>query len=139
MSSRDDVLNTEDVNEMSGFTAVRDELETVGVLLERDEVRAREVVTLGIERAQKTGGYYCPVMEEGRERKETIPVHWVTRITETNRVRSPFIAYGNEASLGHIYGNAALSGGAQGGSPEFSLEIRDLEPNDFAMLAICLV
>ncbi|KAJ6513659.1 hypothetical protein C8R47DRAFT_1206964 [Mycena vitilis] len=35
-------------------------------------------------------------------------VHWVTGITKRNRVRSSYVAYGNEASVKHFYGNAAL-------------------------------
>jgi hypothetical protein len=37
-----------------------------------------------------------------------VPVHWVTRVTELHRVGSSYLAYGNEPSLGHMYGNAAL-------------------------------
>ncbi|KAF8167057.1 hypothetical protein K438DRAFT_2064776 [Mycena galopus ATCC 62051] len=37
-----------------------------------------------------------------------IPVHWVTKITNFNRVGSSYIAYGNDASIQHVYGNAAL-------------------------------
>ncbi|KAJ7722025.1 hypothetical protein B0H16DRAFT_1666280 [Mycena metata] len=40
--------------------------------------------------------------------KHKVAVEWVTRITETNRVRLQYLAYGNEASIEHVYGNAAL-------------------------------
>ncbi|KAJ7291340.1 hypothetical protein C8J57DRAFT_1491833 [Mycena rebaudengoi] len=39
---------------------------------------------------------------------EEVLVHWVTRIMELNHVGSSYLAYGNEPSLGHVYGNAAL-------------------------------
>ncbi|KAJ7211620.1 hypothetical protein GGX14DRAFT_623193 [Mycena pura] len=35
-------------------------------------------------------------------------VHWVTDCTSLNEVDSTFIHYGNEASMGHVYGTAAL-------------------------------
>ncbi|KAF7359634.1 Fe2OG dioxygenase domain-containing protein [Mycena venus] len=37
-----------------------------------------------------------------------VPMHWVTRITEKNKVGSAYMAYGNNVSLEHVYGNAAL-------------------------------
>ncbi|KAJ7654028.1 hypothetical protein DFH06DRAFT_1093051 [Mycena polygramma] len=54
----------------------------------------------------------CMDMETAIERMGVVlddtDVHWVTRITDLNRVQSSYMAYGNESSLGHIYGNAAL-------------------------------
>ncbi|KAJ7898892.1 hypothetical protein B0H14DRAFT_2556948 [Mycena olivaceomarginata] len=51
---------------------------------------------------------YWPAQEPKQESVESAPVHWVTKITELNRVCSHYIRYGNDASMGHIYGNAAL-------------------------------
>lgn len=37
-----------------------------------------------------------------------MPVYWVTYIGNLNSVALGYVAHGNEASLEHIYGNAAL-------------------------------
>ncbi|KAF7300601.1 Fe2OG dioxygenase domain-containing protein [Mycena chlorophos] len=39
---------------------------------------------------------------------ERTSLHWVTKLTKINRAASAYIAYGNEASLDHYYGDAAL-------------------------------
>lgn len=35
-------------------------------------------------------------------------IHWMTPLTETNEIESPYISYGNEACLAHLYGNLSL-------------------------------
>ncbi|KAJ7061837.1 hypothetical protein C8F01DRAFT_1252621 [Mycena amicta] len=39
---------------------------------------------------------------------ERTPVYWVTKLGRGNLAESAYVAMGNEASLGHSYGNAAL-------------------------------
>ncbi|KAJ6463623.1 hypothetical protein C8R47DRAFT_1326981 [Mycena vitilis] len=46
--------------------------------------------------------------EEEPSASNALPVYWVTRITKINRVGSSYVAYGNEPSIAHAYGNAAL-------------------------------
>ncbi|KAJ7016550.1 hypothetical protein C8F04DRAFT_1406883 [Mycena alexandri] len=75
----DDVLNTAEINEGYDMDLTQ-EIARIGMVLEnRNDVG-----------------------------KNAVAVGWVTKITDTNRVRSEYLAYGNEASIGHIYGNAAL-------------------------------
>ncbi|KAJ7876936.1 hypothetical protein B0H14DRAFT_3436396 [Mycena olivaceomarginata] len=76
----DGPIHTEDVH--AGFMDLLDEIEKMGVIIERGEERTLEL----------------------RERAGW----WHDEITEHTRVHSTYIAYGNDASIGHIYGNAAL-------------------------------
>jgi hypothetical protein len=100
----DDVLNTEDVNE-SYDMILRDEIEKMGVILERGEQRTQELK----KKAGRRGGYpFDDEEEEDKPAPSAVAVHWVTTITEINRVRSAYMAYGNDASIQHVYGNAAL-------------------------------
>ncbi|KAJ7034207.1 hypothetical protein C8F04DRAFT_1260216 [Mycena alexandri] len=78
----DDVLNTAQINEEYD-TDLTQEIARMGMVLDRREGRTQEL-------------------------KEKHKKKWVTKITDTNRVRSEYLAYGNEASIGYIYGNAAL-------------------------------
>jgi len=79
----DDVLNTEDVNQQY-HTNLRHEMEQMGILIQTEEERMR---------------YEDPDAAE---------VRWVTDILDINEVSSSYIRYGNDASIGHVYGNAAL-------------------------------
>ncbi|KAJ7129169.1 hypothetical protein C8R44DRAFT_872468 [Mycena epipterygia] len=102
----DDVLNMEDFNEKD--REITDELERRGVILERGEARVRDLEAMdreNLERGYARGRRYW---EENGNPDGAVAVHWVTRITELNRVGSQYIAYGNEPTLGRVYGNAAL-------------------------------
>ncbi|KAJ7093353.1 hypothetical protein B0H15DRAFT_971757 [Mycena belliarum] len=80
------------------------EVEKGGIILERGEERVAYLKA-------KRGRYYSEDGDEENDQEvssKAVAVHWVTQITELNRVGSPYMAYGNEASLEHIYGNAAL-------------------------------
>ncbi|KAJ7211618.1 hypothetical protein GGX14DRAFT_448890 [Mycena pura] len=50
------------------------------------------------------------VEDDNASDSETTAVHWVTDRDRTsqNQVDSAYVFYGNEASIGHVYGNAAL-------------------------------
>ncbi|KAJ7495383.1 hypothetical protein FB451DRAFT_1550818 [Mycena latifolia] len=102
----DDVLNTEDVNESYDMN-LYEEIERMGLIVERPAERAAEL------RKPRPSYYPEPVEGEdegtrGAEGKPVVPLHWVTKITQLNRVGSQYLAYGNEASIKHVYGNAAL-------------------------------
>ncbi|KAJ7852462.1 hypothetical protein B0H14DRAFT_2580873 [Mycena olivaceomarginata] len=88
--------------------ALQAEIEEVGTILERDEEREKDVRERNAQRAIKIGRPYWPSQEPKQESVESAPVHWVTKITELNRVCSHYIRYGNDASMGHVYGIAAL-------------------------------
>jgi hypothetical protein len=62
-------------------------------------------------------GYY----EEESEEEDIISLEWVTRPTAINRASSQYIAYGNEASVERIYGDAC-----------FIVEIDDLQGRGLA-------
>ncbi|KAJ6509853.1 hypothetical protein DFH09DRAFT_1435381 [Mycena vulgaris] len=91
----DHVLNTEDVDE--AHMSLETEIEKRGAIICRTEERVEYLKEKGMNKVYADW-----------DSPEAIPVHWVTRITELNRVGSLFMAYGNEPSLGHVYGNAAL-------------------------------
>ncbi|KAJ7892301.1 hypothetical protein B0H14DRAFT_2687088 [Mycena olivaceomarginata] len=103
----DDVLNTDHVYNYEGGE-LQAEIEKMGTILERDEEREKDVRERNAQRAIKIGRPYWPAQEPKQESVESAPVHWVTKITELNRVCSHYIRYGNDASMGHVYGNAAL-------------------------------
>ncbi|KAJ7478448.1 hypothetical protein FB451DRAFT_1338761 [Mycena latifolia] len=90
----DDVLNTEDIERM-------------GLIVQRPAERAAELC--------KPRPSYHPEPAEGEdegtrgaEGKPAVPLHWVTKITQLNRVGSQYLAYENDASIQHVYGNAGL-------------------------------
>ncbi|KAJ7093269.1 hypothetical protein B0H15DRAFT_947410 [Mycena belliarum] len=83
----------------SGENYATHETEVVGHAVLADDV-------LNTERVNEESGVELYAVLEARA--PTVPLHWVTKITEKNRVGSSCIAYGNEASLAHVYGNAAL-------------------------------
>lgn len=114
----DDVLNTEHVDESNEMSTIKEEVEVMGMLVQRRPERTQEL-------KEKLAAYQKNVLrspfDEYKEQKEAaldekhqravghaIPVHWVTKITDLNRVGSSYLAYGNQASLAHVYGNAAL-------------------------------
>ncbi|KAJ7818867.1 hypothetical protein B0H14DRAFT_3738559 [Mycena olivaceomarginata] len=103
----DDVLNTEDVNE-SYDMSLHAAIEGMGVILQRREQRTQELE----EKAGRAGeGWYYNEDKDEEEEKplhDAVEVHWVTKITELNRVSSTYVTYGNDASHQHVYGNAAL-------------------------------
>ncbi|KAJ7446577.1 hypothetical protein FB451DRAFT_1055059, partial [Mycena latifolia] len=90
----DNVLDTENVNEECGVP-LEDEIEKRGVVLARGEERVAH-----LEEQEMPRGWWEP--------SEAVEVHWVTRLTELNRVGGTYIAYGNDASIEHVYGSAAL-------------------------------
>ncbi|KAJ7315757.1 hypothetical protein DFH08DRAFT_790188 [Mycena albidolilacea] len=92
----DGPIHTEDVH--AGFMDLLDEIEKMGVVIERGEERTLEL-------REQAGWWHDEVP---RRVHDPVPVHWVTKITEHTRVHSTYIAYGNDASIGHVYGNAAL-------------------------------
>ncbi|KAJ7138616.1 hypothetical protein C8R46DRAFT_1137377 [Mycena filopes] len=90
----DDVLNTAHLDQED----LHEEIARNGVVLHRGAERLEEL------RATRDQDYEeAPVEDEHK-----VAIQWVTKITETNRVPSQYVAYGNEASIEHIYGNAAL-------------------------------
>ncbi|KAJ6463616.1 hypothetical protein C8R47DRAFT_1026618 [Mycena vitilis] len=102
----DKVLNTEDVYD-EGDGELREAIRREGVVLQRDAERVKEVA--------RGKDDYDMEDEDSEEdepaastRGKAVPVHWVTKITQLNRVGSTYVAYGNEASIAHAYGNAAL-------------------------------
>ncbi|KAJ7661116.1 hypothetical protein B0H14DRAFT_3077413, partial [Mycena olivaceomarginata] len=100
----DDVLNTEDVNE-SYDMSLQAAIESMGVILQRGEQRTQELK----EKAGRVGeSWDYDEDEEEKPLRDAVEVHWVTKITELNRVSSTYVAYGNDASIQHVYGNAAL-------------------------------
>ncbi|KAJ7650774.1 hypothetical protein FB45DRAFT_732613, partial [Roridomyces roridus] len=76
----DDVLNTENIDQRNMY--LDDEIIKMGVRLKSENSRYTW--------------------------RDAVAVHWVTERNELNRVRSTYKAYGNEPSVGHMYGNAAL-------------------------------
>ncbi|KAJ6550249.1 hypothetical protein B0H19DRAFT_1237211 [Mycena capillaripes] len=85
----DDVLNMEHFYESyEEGTKARKEIDSKGVVLAQGEEQDDE--------------------DMEKEPVNSMAVHWVTKITETNRVTSRYIAYGNYPSIQHVYGNAAL-------------------------------
>ncbi|KAF8192874.1 hypothetical protein K438DRAFT_1762173 [Mycena galopus ATCC 62051] len=76
-------------------------IERMGTLLLRGPERRRR---LQENRNRKYGDYVGEILEEEAESDgpaagNGFPVHWVTKITDLNRVSSSYIAYRNEASL----------------------------------------
>ncbi|KAK7046440.1 Fe2OG dioxygenase domain-containing protein [Favolaschia claudopus] len=96
----DDVLNLNEVWEEGG--ELQGKVERSGTILERDEERAKHV--------REKRGWDVEPNPEAQDGKETqkVFVHWVTKLSELNQAASHFIMYGNEASISHFYGNAAL-------------------------------
>jgi hypothetical protein len=68
-----DVLNTENVNEYFEMS-LRDEIEMMGVILERGEKRK-------LKKRSKT----AYIDKEYEEVPNAVAVHWVTKITKPNR------------------------------------------------------
>ncbi|KAJ7123259.1 hypothetical protein C8R43DRAFT_43540 [Mycena crocata] len=101
-----DVLDTSDVY-AEGDSVLRDEIEMKGeMILARAPERAAELS----KKRKRTYEYYDEEEEERQKKlaREAVPVHWVTRITDLNRVGSHYMAYGNDPSIEYAYGNAAL-------------------------------
>ncbi|KAJ6569373.1 hypothetical protein B0H19DRAFT_1257014 [Mycena capillaripes] len=83
-----------------------DEIDCRGLILRRGKQRLQDIQEMDVKRHGFPRSDRAWV-EEGIL-KDAIPVHRVTRLTELNRTSSTYTAYGNEPSLGHVYGNAAL-------------------------------
>ncbi|KAJ7748941.1 hypothetical protein B0H16DRAFT_1847966 [Mycena metata] len=89
---------------------LHEEIAGIGVIVERGDARMQEL------QATRTPDYTSDDDSDKQQTragnkkavKNEVAVEWVTKITETNRVRSQYLAYGNEASIEHVYGNAAL-------------------------------
>ncbi|KAJ7441018.1 hypothetical protein B0H11DRAFT_1882487 [Mycena galericulata] len=99
----DDILDTEHVYEGNEFgdPGIKDEIERMGTIVERSEERVTEL--------KNRAGRGRETSEEPMDSVgEAVPVHWVTQITDYTRVGSAYMAYGNDASIEHVYGNAAL-------------------------------
>ncbi|KAF8180306.1 hypothetical protein K438DRAFT_1768540 [Mycena galopus ATCC 62051] len=47
-------------------------------------------------------------MGEMEKSVDPTAVHWVTKITDTNHIKSQYIVYGNVPSIAHVYENAVL-------------------------------
>ncbi|KAJ7093401.1 hypothetical protein B0H15DRAFT_905261 [Mycena belliarum] len=101
----DYVLDTENVNDE--HISLEEEIEKHGVILQRGKERMSYLSKKGLRKEGYTRRYMT-TDEPEKERDAPVAVHWVTMITEANRVGSHYVRYGNEASLGHVYGNAAL-------------------------------
>ncbi|KAJ7138624.1 hypothetical protein C8R46DRAFT_1137393 [Mycena filopes] len=93
----DDVLNTEHIDQED----LHEEIARNGVILQRGADRLEEL------RAERDEEDEEAPVEDGHNNTK-VAIQWVTKITETNRVPSQYVAYGNQASIEHIYGNAAL-------------------------------
>jgi hypothetical protein len=102
----EDVLNMENVSQEYGD--LTDEIDRRGALLQRGEQRMQDIEAIDRKKHGGTRSRRYWHESGGAEFVGAIPVHWVTRITELNRVRSQYVAYGNESTLSHMYGNAAL-------------------------------
>ena len=48
------------------------------------------------------------VVDQDREYGVTEEIHWVTPMTTQTSVKSEFVAYGNQAEMGYLYGNVCL-------------------------------
>ncbi|KAJ7368822.1 hypothetical protein DFH08DRAFT_832358 [Mycena albidolilacea] len=100
----DDILDTEYVYDNADYDMrLRDEIEKMGVIIERSAERTQELK----KKAEEKGSYYW-VDDEARDPVEGVAVHWVTQITGLNQVASAYMMYGNDASIEHVYGNAAI-------------------------------
>ncbi|KAK7046439.1 Fe2OG dioxygenase domain-containing protein [Favolaschia claudopus] len=98
----DDVVN---LNHLYGEDhRMMEKIERTGIIVERDAEREERFAE---ERREYMGGFDDDYKIAEKDVKKTA-VHWVTKVTELNKTSSHFLAYGNEASIGHIYGNAAL-------------------------------
>ncbi|KAK6984880.1 Fe2OG dioxygenase domain-containing protein [Favolaschia claudopus] len=95
----DDVLNMNEVYDEDG--GLMEDIERYGVMLERDEERMSDFRAKRGRRMEEKAG-------QKKEQVQKTAVQWVTKISELNRASSHYVAYGNEASVGHIYGNAGL-------------------------------
>ncbi|KAJ7907627.1 hypothetical protein B0H13DRAFT_2251640 [Mycena leptocephala] len=102
----EDVLNMENMSQEYGD--LTDEIDRRGALLQRGEQRMQDIEAIDRKKHGGTRSRRYWHESGGAEFEGAIPVHWVTRITELNRVRSQYVAYGNESTLSHMYGNAAL-------------------------------
>jgi hypothetical protein len=101
----DDILDTEYVYDNADYDMrLRDEIEKMGVIVERSAERTQELK----KKAEEKGSYYWADGDEARDPVEGVAVHWVTQITGLNEVASAYMVYGNDASIEHIYGNAAI-------------------------------
>ncbi|KAF7338758.1 Fe2OG dioxygenase domain-containing protein [Mycena sanguinolenta] len=104
----DDVLSMDHVYDEGDFS-LKNAIEGFGLVVQRrpehmEELQQKytEYRELGyLRHAEKMVEVKAPAGEE-------VPVHWVTKITDLNRVDSSYLAYGNEAQIAYVYGNAAL-------------------------------
>ncbi|KAJ6536882.1 hypothetical protein B0H19DRAFT_962516 [Mycena capillaripes] len=99
----DDILDTEHVLEGNEFgdPGIKAEIERMGTIVERSEDRMTEL--------KNRAGRGRETSEEPMDPVgEAVPVRWVTQVTDHTRVGSAYMAYGNDASIEYIYGNAAL-------------------------------
>ncbi|KAJ7222075.1 hypothetical protein B0H12DRAFT_1241125 [Mycena haematopus] len=105
----DDVLGMDHVYEDGNFGLKR-AIEKLGLVVQRRPERTKELQEQYTEYREHYPGY-ADNSESGRVKQEQgkgVPVHWVTKITDLNRVSSSYLAYGNQASIAYVYGNAAL-------------------------------
>ncbi|KAJ7067513.1 hypothetical protein C8F01DRAFT_668752 [Mycena amicta] len=79
---------------------LRWEIHKLGSLLERQDIKGNVLPT--------QGEYDDARDEDEDEEKELIPVYWVVKRQQLNQVDSRYIAMGNQASIEHVYGDAAL-------------------------------
>ncbi|KAJ7138617.1 hypothetical protein C8R46DRAFT_969387 [Mycena filopes] len=93
----DDVLDMSDMNE-DNHMVLHEEIEGRGVVVQRSAERLQQL------RASRRYQYD----DDEEDGEWGVEIQWVTEINETNNVSSQYLAYGNEASIEHIYGNAAL-------------------------------
>ncbi|KAF7338753.1 Fe2OG dioxygenase domain-containing protein [Mycena sanguinolenta] len=105
----DDVLNMDHVYDDGDFGLKR-AMEEMGLVVQQRPERTEE-----LRKAYEAYRKQWPNDVEDEYLKgadgnagELVPMHWVTKITDLNRVNSSYIAYGNEAQIQYVYGNAAL-------------------------------
>ncbi|KAJ7067521.1 hypothetical protein C8F01DRAFT_668869 [Mycena amicta] len=78
---------------------LRKEIHELGILLERQDINGNVLPTQGEDGDE---------MRDKDQEKELIPVYWVVKRQKLNQVDSPYIAMGNQATIEHVYGDAAL-------------------------------
>ncbi|KDQ10396.1 hypothetical protein BOTBODRAFT_178241 [Botryobasidium botryosum FD-172 SS1] len=81
------------------------------------------IVTKSRHRGHATEEWYWK-----KVRKEEHPITWVTPKTKNNSFKDAYLAYGNQAEIGHVYGTMALV--AKIGGPDDRFDLAILEKTD---------
>ncbi|KAJ6469402.1 hypothetical protein C8R45DRAFT_1167033 [Mycena sanguinolenta] len=103
----DDVLSMAHVYDEGDFS-LKNAIEGFGLVVQRRPERTEELQQKYTDYRQRGYLHNAGELDEVKAAGEGVPVHWVTKITDLNRVDSSYLAYGNEAQIQYVYGNAAL-------------------------------